>query len=167
VNQKQMDRCERIERYLDGLLDEEDTRRFEQDLLDEKIAALFREVLLMRELLKELPPAEPPEGLVERIEAEMALPSAPQPLSGKHARENTGGPWSALKAGFRWPAYTLAGIPGGAEALKRSVGWMRALGYALGPFNTPLRKKQVDTYVQTTRPLWKVALNTVVKGVLS
>jgi hypothetical protein len=165
MNQEKVDAYERIERYLDGLLDEEKTRDFEQDLLKADVAALFREVLLMRELLRELPPAEPPEGLVERIEAALAVAPALQQASEIKSKEKTGGFWSVLKAGFRWPGYSLAGMSSGTETLKNSVSGMRTIGYALGPLRDPLRKGAAAVR-RAGKPLWKSALTSAAKGVL-
>lgn len=166
MNQEKMDAYERIESYLDGLLDEEKTRDFEQDLLKADVAALFREVLLMRELLGELPPAEPPEGLVERIEDALSVATASQKASAMKVREKTRDFWSVLKTGFRWPGYSLAGMPGGTEALRNSVSGLRTIGYALGPLRDPIRKGAAAVR-RAGKPLWKSALTNAAKGVLS
>jgi hypothetical protein len=165
MNQEQIDLYDRIERYLDGLLDEAQTHRFEQDLLMEDMAALFREVLLMRELLGELPPAEPPEGLVNRIEAALAVAPARQKAVETPSRQETTGFWFALKTGFRWPGYSMPALAGGAEALKSALSGIRTIGYALGPLRAPLRKG-TTAIRQTSSPLWKFALSSVAKGVL-
>ena len=165
MNPEQMDAYDRIESYLDGLLDEVQTHRFEQDLLKQDVAALFREVLLMRELLGELTPAEPPEGLVNRIEAALAVAPAGQKAFERKSREATTGFWSALKSGFRWPGYSMSGMAGGTEALKSSLSGIGTIGYALGPLRAPLRKG-VAAIQQAGTPLWKSALTHVAKGVL-
>jgi hypothetical protein len=165
MNPEQMDAYDRIESYLDGLLDEAETHRFEQDLLKEDVAALFREVLLMRELLGELPPAEPPEGLVNRIEAALAVAPARQRAFDTHIQEEPTGFWSALKSGFRWPGYSMSGVAGGTDALKGALSGMRTVGYALGPLRAPLHKG-VAAIRQTGPPLWKSALTSVARGVL-
>lgn len=165
MNRGQVDVYDRIESYLDGLLDEEETHRFEQDLLKEEIAAIFREVLLMRELLGELPPAEPPEGLVNRIEAALAVAPAPQKASKMQSQEGASGFWSAIKAGFRWPGYSLAGMAGGTDALKSSVSGIHTIGYALGPLRAPLHKG-IAAIRQAGTPLWRSALTNLAKGVL-
>ena len=54
---------DRIEDYLNGVLSDEDTKRFEEELLKEDVATEFREVLFMKELLRDIPPPEPPPGL--------------------------------------------------------------------------------------------------------
>lgn len=165
MNPEQMDGYDRIENYLDGLLDEAGTHRFEQDLLKEDVAALFREVLLMRELLGELPPAEPPEGLVNRIEVALAVAPDRQKAFQKQSREETTGFWSALKTGFRWPSYSMSGMAGGTEALKSSLSGISTIGYALGPLRAPLHKG-VAAIQQAGTPLWKSALTSVAKGIL-
>ena len=165
MSQEQMDAYDRIESYLDGLFDEAETRRFERDLLKEDVAVLFREVLLMRELLGELPPAEPPEGLVNRIEAALAVAPDRQKASEMQSREETRGFWSALKIGFRWPGYSKAGMAGGTEAFNSAVSGIRTIGYALGPLRAPLRNG-VAAIRQAGTPLWKSALTNLAKGVL-
>ena len=165
MNRGQVDVYDRIESYLDGLLDEEETRLFERDLLKEEIAAIFREVLLMRELLGELPPAEPPVGLVNRIEVALGVAPAPQKASKMQSREGTYGFWSAIKAGFRWPGYSMSGMAGGTEALKGSVSGIHTIGYALGPLRAPLYKG-IAAIRQAGTPVWKSALTSLAKGVL-
>lgn len=165
MNQEQMDVYDRIESYLDGLLNDAETHRFEQDLLKEDVAALFREVLLMRELLGELPPAEPPEGLVDRIEAALAVAPARQKAFEMQSREETTGFWSALKTAFRWPGYSMSGMAGGAEALKSALSGIGTIGYALGPLRAPLHNG-VAAIRPAGTPWWKSALTSVAKGVL-
>ena len=166
MNQEKMDAYERIERYLDGLLDEEKTRHFEQDLLKEDVAALFREVLLMRELLGELPPIEPPEGLVQRIEAALSVAPTSRKAPEIQSEEKPHGFWPALKAGFRWPVYSMAGMPGGTGVLRNSVNGLRTIGYALGPLRDPMRKGATAVR-RAGKPLWKSALINAAKGILS
>jgi hypothetical protein len=165
MNQEPMNAYDRIESYLDGLLDETQTHRFEQDLLKEDVAALFREVLLMRELLGELPPDEPPEGLVDRIEAALAVAPARQKAVEIQSREETTGFWTALKAGLSWPGYSVSAVAAGSEGLQSALSGMRTIGYALGPLRTPVHKG-VAAIRQAGAPLWKSALTSVAKGVL-
>jgi hypothetical protein len=165
MTQEQIDVHDRIESYLDGLLDEAETHRFERDLLKENVAALFREALLMRELLGELPPAEPPKGLANRIETALAVAPVRQKAFEKPSREEPTGFWSALKAGFRWPGYSMSGVAGGTEALKSSVSGIRTVGYALGPLRAPLHKGVAAIRLAAT-PSWKSALSRVTRGAL-
>ncbi len=158
---------DRIERYLDGALDEERTRCFEQELLNEETSSEFREILLLRKVLENLPPDEPPEGLVERIESALALPAI-RPMEEKPAASDRrfGRLKAAVKAGLGWPAYALAGFGGGFEGIKGSAVGMKTIGYTLGPLHEPARKG-----VQALRPrpgaLWKTALTGLWRGVSS
>ena len=161
MNQTRMDRDDRIEQYLDGLLDEEATRRFEQDLLTDEVAARFRESLLLRELLKSLPPDTPPPGLVERIESAMALDVVKQKRQkNKAVRETESGFWSTLKNGLRWSRYTFAGLTGGSGALKGSMGGLQTIGYSLGPLREPARNS-VKAIGSSGKPLGKMALSSL------
>jgi anti-sigma factor RsiW len=166
MNQDKINVYERIENYLDGLLNEEKTRRFEQDLLKEDVATLFREVLLMRELLRELPPAEPPEGLAQRIEDALSVAPTSRKAPEIKSEEKPRGFWSMFRSGFRWPAYLLAGMPGSTGALRNSVNGLRTIGYAIGPLKEPMRKG-ADAVRRSGKPLWKYALINAAKGVLS
>ena len=161
MNQTRMDRDERIEQYLDGLLDEEETRRFEQDLLREEVATRFRESLLLRELLRSLPPEAPPPGLVERIESAMALNAiTPKRQTVKTAGEPDRGFWSALKNGLKFPRYTFAGLAGGSGAFKGSMGGLQTIGYSLGPLREPARNS-VRAIGSSGKPLGKRALSSL------
>lgn len=166
MNREKMDVYDRIENYLDGLLDEEKSRCFEEDLLKKDVAALFREVLLMREVLRELPPAEPPEGLGQRTEAALSVVPASRKASDTQSEESPRGFWPALKAAFRWPLYSMAGMPGGTGALRNSVNGLRTIGYALGPLREPMHKGTTAVR-RAGKPLWKSALTNAAKGVLS
>jgi hypothetical protein len=158
---------DRIERYLDGVLDEEETRRFEQELLNEETASEFREILLLRKVLGNLPPDEAPAGLVERIESALGVPAAGS-LEEKQAAPDRrfGRLRAAVKSGWGWPAFALAGFGGGFEGMKESVGGMQTIGYTLGPLHEPARKG-----VQALRPrsgaLLKTALSGLWRGISS
>jgi hypothetical protein len=156
---------ERIENYLDGELDAVESRRFEQDLLTDEVATEFREVLLLRQLLSEIPPEQPPSGLVERIES--ALNSGPenQPIRLKKMAKNYGfgSLMTALKAGVNWTGYTLSGISVGSQALKGSVMEMQALGYALGPLREPAGRGLQAMRLQP-KALWKTCLARAWRG---
>jgi len=158
---------DRIEDYLDGALDNEAARRFEQDLLQEEVAAEFREALLLRELLGSLPPEQPPQGLVERIESAMIRQRRkPGYQADTPPKGRIEGLSETIKAGLRWPGRTLTGLMGGPAALKGSTSGMRTIGYALGPLREPAR-----TSLQSVRlpriQLWKMALSRAWRGVSS
>ncbi len=150
---------DRIEDYLNGLLSEEDTGRFEQDLLKEDLAAEFREVLFMRELLRDLPPHDPPPGLIERIEKSLALETSRagrEPEPGKRSR--LGQMVNVFKWSFSWPVYALAGISDGSGAVKESLSGINTVSYSLGPLREPARKG-IRSIRFPKKPLWKIALS--------
>ncbi len=150
----------RIEDYLDGVLDDETARHFEQDLLKEEVASEFREALLLRELLADLEPEHPPGDLVRRIESALALNHRldPGPQAGTSPRGRLDGLVATVRAGVRWPGYVLAGLMGGPVALKRSASGLQTIGYSLGPLREPARRG-IRTLRLPRKPLWKIALN--------
>lgn len=133
---------DRIDAYLNGLLSEEETKRFEQDLLKEDVAGEFREALLMRELLNNLPPDSPPPGLIARIEASLALGSvtASREIKSKQT-SSLGRIINAFGWGLRWPGYALAGMSGGSGVLKNSFSSINTVRYSLGPLQEPVQKR--------------------------
>jgi len=64
---------ERVEDYLDGFMTPREVRAFESELTRPDVAQALHEALAMRSLLAELPPAEVPDGLIERIELELGI----------------------------------------------------------------------------------------------
>jgi hypothetical protein len=156
---------DRIEDYLDGALDDEAARHFEQDLLQEGVASQLREALLMRDLLGSLPPDQPPEGLVEQIESAL-IPyrRAPEPQSVPDSNRRYAALMAAFKAGLRWPEYVFGGLAGGSSGLKGSIKGVKTIGYSLGPLQEPARKR-MQTVRFTRKPIWKIALSRLWQGV--
>ena len=68
-----MELIERCEAYLDGLLAPDATSSFERDLARPEVVEVFRETLLLRELMRASTADEPPEGLEDRIAAKLGL----------------------------------------------------------------------------------------------
>jgi hypothetical protein len=168
MNQELQDR---IEDYLDGRLDDEAARRFEQDLLKKDVAAEFREALLLRELLGSLPPEQPPEGLVQRIESALIQDRRERrerrdagQQSDTAATRPAGGIVAAFKTGLRWPGYALAGLMGGPKILKESAGGLQTIGYSLGPLREPARRR-IQAISLPRKPLWKIALAKTWQGI--
>ncbi len=64
---------EQVEDYLDGLMPPREVRAFESALTEPAVAQALHEALAMRSLLAELPPAEVPDGLIERIETDLGI----------------------------------------------------------------------------------------------
>jgi hypothetical protein len=150
---------ERIEDYLNGQLSDEETRHFERDLLKNEVATAFREALIVREMLSGLPPDEPPQGLIERIEDSLNLNSSVSSEKRKAKRSSSLGQIvKGLQWGLRWPGYTLAGISGSSLPLKNSLSGMDTVGYSLGPLNAPVRER-MNAISLPKKPLWKIALS--------
>lgn len=64
---------ERCEAYLEGSLGTDEAAAFERDLARPEVTAVFRETLLLRELIRASTADEPPEGLEDRIAARLGL----------------------------------------------------------------------------------------------
>lgn len=150
---------DRIAAYLDGLLPVEEAEQFEQDLLEEDVAAAFRQTLLLQELLGDLPPDEPPPGLVERIEASVGLkPSAAHRKEKTAPNSSLGRVVQALGWGLNWPGYLVSGLLNGSTGLRDSLSGMNAIGYSLGPLQEPARER-LGALGLPKRPLWRIALS--------
>jgi hypothetical protein len=150
---------ERIEEYLNGQLSDAETRQFEKDLLKKEVATAFRESLMIRELLSNLPSDEPPPGLVDRIEASLDLSPDVSRRDAKSKRPKSMGQIvNGFRWGLRWPGYALAGISGGSMTLKGSLSAVDAVGYSLGPLNEPVRER-IGAIRLPQKPLWKIALS--------
>ena len=157
---------DRIEDYLDGALDGEAARRFEQELLQEELAAEFREALILRELLGSLGPDQPPEGLVQRIESALVQDRRdPKTQPGAESKGLFGGLAKTVKAGVRWPGYALASLMGGPTALKGSVSGVQTIGYSLGPLREPARRR-IQAIRLPRKPLWKISLAKTWQGIV-
>jgi|GEM_PF-5508700 len=125
------------ERYISGVLSPADTLAFEHALADPQRGEVFREILLIRELLRMAPPHGVPDGLNERIalavEAEMGgAPFAREDAGSAIARQiriaREGASWI-----FRGPAMALAGLPRQQPAQappggRRAAAWLKARG---------------------------------------
>jgi anti-sigma factor RsiW len=136
---------ERIDAYLEGALSPEEAYRFEQELLDPEVAGLFSEALMLREMLASMPPDQPPEELIELIEAtlevERAEEAEPVPRFGRTRAALSGFSWM-----YRGPAMAVG--PGGRETIS-GLGTIR---YALGPLNRPSKPKAEKP---PKKPLWR------------
>lgn len=139
---------EYVEDYLNGQLSDEENRQFEKDLFHTEVAAVFREALIMRELLTNLPLDEPPSGLVKRIETSLGLDSSPPTGEEKQkGASSLGQIISGFRWALRWPGYALGGISG-----------MKTMGYSLGPLKEPVSER-IDSIRLPKKPLWKIALS--------
>lgn len=120
-----------VESYLDGLLSLAETAAFERRLLEPAVAEAFREALMLRALLADMPPDTAPEALVASLEAALV---ADVRLARKAARMPR---LRAALAGMSWmvrgPAQALgpaSTASGGSEAVEAGMSTWR---YALGP----------------------------------
>lgn len=153
-----------IEDYLDGLLSGPAAVRLERDLLKPDVAAAFNEALLLRELLNNLPPDEPPPGLSRRIEAAMRLQANRSGFLSKPKQKTTlGRILDGLGWGVRWPGYTLAAVSPGSAAIKEMG--QSAVDFSLGPLKAPA-KRGFKTIGRIQKPIWKAAFSKVWSKVL-
>ena len=141
-----------VESYLDGLLSQEETSQFERRLLEPAVADAFREALMLRALLADMPPDQAPEELVAALEA--ALVATVQ-LARKAARMPR---LRAALSGMSWmvrgPAQAIGSTSttsGGPGTLMR--GGLSTMRYALGPLAAG-----GGVRAQQTRPWWRRAL---------
>ena len=148
-----------IEDYLNGNLSEEDTKRFEENLLKEDVAGEFREVLFMRELLRDIPPDAPPTGLIERIEKSLLLEKRKQIDETEYEEKaGFGRILNAFKMSLSWPKYAITGISGSTGVMKDSLSGFNTVTYSLGPLREPARKG-MRAIRSPQKPLWKIALS--------
>lgn len=149
---------DRIENYLDGVLSTEESQRFEEQLVNDEVATEFRQFLLLRELLGQLPPEHPPAGLVDRIESALALERTDRPKKSSAVPTKAfGGVIAALKAGVRWTEYVTLGMSRGSGALKGSVDGMQMIAYSLGPLREPAHNKLKAMRLKP-KGMWKTLL---------
>jgi hypothetical protein len=121
-----------VESYLDGLLSPQDTARFERRLLEPAVADAFREALLIRQLLADMPPDQPPAELVASLEA--ALVAHPDLVRKAMRLPRLRAALSGMSWMVRGPALALpaaAAARGGSQAPVREG--LSTLRYALGP----------------------------------
>lgn len=151
---------DRMENYLDGILDIEESRLFETALAnDAAVAAEFRQLLLLRELLGRLSPDHPPAGLVERIESAMAVDRKDRPETSQTAFVTPfGAVLGALKTGVRWTRYIALGVSAGPETFKGSMNGMQAIAFVLGPLREPA-KSGLKAMRLKPKAMWKTALS--------
>jgi hypothetical protein len=148
-----------IEDYLNGNLSEENTKRFEEDLLKEDVANEFREVLFMRELLRDIPPDGAPSELIEKIEKSLLLEKRKKIDETEYEEKaGFGRILNAFKLSFSWPKYALAGISGSTGVMKDSLSGFNTVAYSLGPLREPARKG-IKSIRFPKKPLWKITLS--------
>ena len=141
--------AERCEAYLDGALNGEETRRFERELTLEENAEVFRQVLVMRQLLADLPPDSAPADLVSRIEAELLRGVVE--AAAEEEREQRGSGLRTVLWGTSWalrgPAMAVsAGSAGGGG--QQVLSGLDTVRYAAGPL-------ALRSAAPKKRPLWR------------
>jgi hypothetical protein len=103
----------RVERYLRGELSPSETIVFERELVEPELGGAFREILLIRELLRSAPPHDVPEGLNDRIARAIEIEMAGD-VRAAHAEESGLARRTRIaREGFAWiyrgPSLALAG----------------------------------------------------------
>ncbi len=73
TNEHDMEVIERCEAYLEGVLDSDVAAAFERSLVRPEVATVFREALLLRELIRASTADDAPAGLEARIAARLGL----------------------------------------------------------------------------------------------
>ncbi len=143
-----------VESYLDGLLSPEETALFERRLLEPAVADAFREALMLRALLANMPPDQPPQELVAALEAALV---ADVRLARKAARMPR---LRAALSGMSWMVRGPAQAIGAASASSGEQGsplrdGLSTMRYALGPLAAGggVRANQ-----DRARPWWRRAL---------
>jgi hypothetical protein len=133
------DRCDA---YLEGRLSPAETARFEQDLLQERVARAFREALILRELLSTVGPDAPEEQLIARIEAALDLDAGQDHAEARRRLPRLRAAMSGLGWIVRGPAQALQAETARTYATREVVGGFSTMRYALGPLATSSREPQ-------------------------
>jgi hypothetical protein len=128
-----MDLDERIEAYLEGLLSTEESDLFERELVEPEVAEAFAEALMLRELLRTVPPEQPPDALVARLETSVF--SQLQGLLEERSEPKTVSRLRTALNGVAWtwrgPGLAMPVTGGGSDSVKSGLSTLR---YALGPY---------------------------------
>ncbi len=140
---------ERADAYLDGLLAREEALTFERDLAEKpEVAGALGSALMLREILKALPPARPPAGLEDRIAASLPLR---RPAASPAAEARPSNVRAAI-AGAIWGVRGPAAVFGGSGSVTAGLSQVR---WALGPLAAGRSQPRRKT---ARRPLWQRAL---------
>lgn len=160
---------QRCHDYLEGRLSGEETSRFERELSRPENLEVFRETLALRELLQSMGPQDAPQGLVERIQADLGVAAgqAAHRIPAKSRSREPNATVATVQASllglgwmFRGPAMAAnaaVGSPGGARETLSGLGTIR---YSLGPLSRQtFRRAPADK--RPRKPLWRRALKLV------
>lgn len=116
---------ERIAAYLDGQLDEQARAELEEAFVDEHVAELLGEELMLRELLASMPPAEVPLALLTKLDHTLGVGATlATRLRGGLERLSPKPAW-ALE-GLRFGARAVAAAPAGVAVATAGVSAVRA-----------------------------------------
>ncbi len=154
---------DRIDAYLSGRLDLEQTAALERELAaGGEVARLLGEELMLRDLLGTMPPDDAPEGLVSSIQAAMplgeapTLPATPEASRGRTVLDRIGLALGGASWSVRGPAMAL-GPAGNDSGSRAALGGLSATRYALGPLTGDLERRVADMSSRVRKPLWRRA----------
>ena len=142
---------ERCEAYLEGALSGAEARRFERELTLEENAAVFRQVLLMRQLLAELPPDQAPEELVRQLEEALEVDPGAQRRRTRLLRVRAA--LDGLSWAVKGPAQAFGTGSQAAAAAAPTAAGLSTMRYALGPL-----AQQREAPATPKKPLWRRVL---------
>jgi anti-sigma factor RsiW len=146
-------REERADAYLDGLMSTEQARAFERELASAPEAARALGVsLALREMIASMPPAQPPDGLEQRIARALALSSEGAPARPKALFRRVRSALSGTSWTVRGPASALGGVPGNMQPVLSGLSNLR---WMLGPLGAGAEPKREAP----KKPAWRRALS--------
>jgi anti-sigma factor RsiW len=145
----------RADSYLDGSLLPDEVIAFEHELAEKpEVASALRSAIALRQLLRALPPVEPPAGLEERIAASLFLNTRAESQIGRALLPRARAALAGASWLIRWPAATLSSQREGARAATSGLAQCR---WMLGPLST-VRGAPRRARTPAPTPIWKRAL---------
>ncbi len=127
---------QRIEAYLDGHLGIDEADALERSLSDPETARAFGQALMLRELLRDLPPESPPHGLVDKIQRAMALRQVDE-QSASGFNNDISSMLQALGWMFWGPAQSLTGLGTLSHSARASLSGVSSIGRTVGQTSLP------------------------------
>ncbi len=156
-----MELIDRCEAYLEGVLSPEATSAFERDLARPEVAEVFREALLLRELIRASTADQVPEGLEERIAESLGLD--PETVKEKLRTARFVRTRTALRDMswmVRGPAMAMAGVQVGAkpgDTARQVRDGLSTVRFAAAPVEM-VRPRGESEPKKKGPPLWQRAL---------
>ena len=142
---------DRADSYIDGSLSRDEARAFERDLAEKpEVARALHSALMLRELLRSIPPTSPPEGLEEKISGALALGGE---AASQHEQRLLPRARAAL-AGLSWSVRGPAMAFGSLGSAEPVAGGLSQARWILGPLGAPREAKPKPP----SRPMWRRAL---------